>query len=116
MTSLSPTTSLMLFQPTAAQPSVPAAPQAAANGTGGVDMVTYQIAQQVADGKMGEDQGAALAQAWQQIQDVIDLSAQSGAAAFGPADISQMFDAMRPALSQIEQAPPPQLAGIDILA
>lgn len=114
MSSLSPATSLALFEPAGAQPSMPAVPSA---GGSAVDAVTYRIAQQVADGKMSEDQGAALAQAWQQIQDVIDLSAQSGAAAFGPADISQMFDALRPALSQLEQAPmPPQPGNVDILA
>jgi hypothetical protein len=110
MTALSPATSLALFQPAGAQPSVPAVPSA---GGGGVDAVTYRIAQQVADGKMSEDQGAALAQAWQQIQDVIDLSAQSGAAAFGPADITQMFDALRPALTQAAP-PPPEPGGVDI--
>jgi hypothetical protein len=95
MTTLSPATSLALFQPTSAQAAMPTAPAAAA---GGVDMVTYQIASQVADGKLSADQGAALSQAWQQIEDLIDLSAQSGAGAFGPRDITQMFAALRPAL------------------
>jgi hypothetical protein len=98
MSVLSPATSLALFQPAGAKLNVPAAPAAAAGSASGVDAVTYRIAQQVADGKMSEDQGAALSQAWQQIEDIVNLSSQSGAAAFGAGDITKMFDALRPAL------------------
>jgi len=99
MSTLSPATSLALFQLSGgAKLNVPAAPAAADGSTKGVDAVTYRIAQQVADGKMSEDQGAALSQAWQQIEDIVNLSSQSGAAAFGASDITKMFDALRPAL------------------
>jgi len=100
---LSPATSLALFRPSALAPSfsqtVPAAASSSgASGGNPLDVVTQRLAEQVADGKMSMEQGAALAQAWQQIEDIVALSAASGAAAFGPTDINQMFAALRPAL------------------
>jgi hypothetical protein len=100
MSALSPATSLALFQPSASpasfQPSVSAT--SAASGGNPLDVVTQRLAEQVADGKLTMEQGTALAQAWQQIEDIVSLSSTSGAAAFGPTDINQMFAALRPAL------------------
>lgn len=93
---------MALFQPSASTPSltpsVPAAASSAASGGNPLDVVTQRLAEQVADGKMSMEQGQALAQAWQQIEDIVSLSSASGAAAFGPTDINQMFAALRPAL------------------
>jgi hypothetical protein len=47
---------------------------------------------------MTMEQGTALAQAWQQIEDIVSLSNGTGAAAFGPTDVNEMFAALRPAL------------------
>jgi hypothetical protein len=88
MSSLSPATSMALFQTSTPK----------ASGGNPLDLVTQRLAEQVADGKMSIEQGMALSQAWQQIQDVVSLSAATGAAAFGPTDVNQMFAALRPAL------------------
>jgi hypothetical protein len=88
MSALSPTTSMALFQPSTSK----------ATGGNSLDLVTQRLAEQVADGKMSMEQGTALSQAWQQIQDIVSLSAATGASAFGPTDVNQMFAALRPAL------------------
>jgi hypothetical protein len=102
MSSLSPATSMALFQPSASAPSfsptVPASASPSSSGGNPLDVVTQRLAEQVADGKMSMEQGAALAQAWQQIEDIVSLSNGTGAAAFGPTDVNEMFAALRPAL------------------
>jgi len=97
MSVLSPATSMALFRPSTSLPSVPASTSSASGGNP-LDVVTQRLAEQVADGKLTMEQGTALAQAWQQIEDIVSLSTGSGAAAFGPTDINQMFAALRPAL------------------
>ena len=102
MSVLSPATSMALFRPSAPapsfSPSVPAAASSPGSGGNPLDVVIQRLAEQVADGKMSMEQGNTLAQAWHQIEDIVSLSTASGAAAFGPTDINQMFAALRPAL------------------
>jgi hypothetical protein len=93
---------MALFRPATStpsfQPSVPASAAASSGSGNPLDVVTQRLAEQVADGKLTMEQGTTLAQAWQQIEDIVSLSTTSGAAAFGPTDINQMFAALRPAL------------------